>query len=591
MRGLRRMSNNTFCIFKHNINPYVESHILFPDIYANTEIPNYKSHFIIITGDIYNIKDLKKKFHIESDVAEEIILELYFKFGVKIPNYLKGIFAIAIINSEKIVLFRDYFSCASIYFYIDDLKSEFIISNKIVEIKRFMNLKVNTEILPRFFVRSSLSAEDTFFEKIKSLKFAEFLELSINENKLTSIPYDDSFYKEIRNDQLKDNIIINKSEDIILRNFKEILDYYSDCDVINSLSGGVDSSYLQILLKELGFSKAYTYSHEIIGIRTQEYSKDISKYLGIEHNIVELKSDCILDNIIKGILICEIPYIFEGELLQNYMYNQIRKKEGKEILITCGSGCDTVFAFQRAFFELKYLTNPLFLAIFNIANESLLKMFDRKKYNVYKTIIRKLRNNKLDEELLYILFDRKVNLEIIKKAFYLDNIFKIYSPDIEMINRFEIDFIEKIQRWRYDFEIQRENYVSNLLCKYYELKVCFPYVNKELLFFLFSVPIAKKIRRLTQKYYIKKLLSRYLPSKLVYRRKITTGTKSFLFFFNDEKISKIIKAIKNTKYQYFNFDYEAIFSDEKYYGLAIKIINFYIWHKIFIENMDIKDIL
>jgi len=590
MKGLRRMSSNTFCIFKHNINPYVEGHNIFSDIYANTEILKYKSHFIVMIGDIYNIKDIKKKFYIESDVAEEIILELYFKVGAKIPNYLKGIFAIVIINSEKIVLFRDYFSCASIYFYINDLKNEFIITNKIVEIKRFMNLKVNTEILPRFFVRSSLSAEDTFFEKIKSLKFAEFLELSINENKLTSIPYDDSFYKEIRNDQLKDSVIMNKSEDIILRNLKGILDYYRDCDVINSLSGGVDSSYLQILLKKLGFNKAYTYSHEIIGIRNQEYSKDISKYLGIEHNIVELKSDCILDNIKKGILICEIPYVFEGEFLQNYMYNQISKKEGKDILITCGSGCDTVFAFQRAFFELKYLTNPIFLSIFNVVNESLFKIFDKEKYIVYKTIIRKLRNNKLDEELLYVLFDRKVNLEIIKKAFNLDDIFKIYSSDIEMISRFETNFIEKIERWRYDFEIQRENYVSNLLSKYYELKVCFPYVNKELLFYLFSIPIAKKVRRLTQKYYIKKLLSRYLPSKLVYRIKIRAGTKNFLYFFNDDKISKIIKNIKNTKYPYFNFDYEEIFSDEKYYFIAIKLINFYVWHKIFIENMDIKDI-
>jgi len=84
------MTYSTFCIFKHYINPYVESHKLYSGIYTNRDIPKYKNHFIILSGDIYNIKDIAKEFCIESDVVEEIVLELYYKVGVKIPNYLKN---------------------------------------------------------------------------------------------------------------------------------------------------------------------------------------------------------------------------------------------------------------------------------------------------------------------------------------------------------------------------------------------------------------------------------------------------------------------------------------------------------------------
>jgi len=584
------LSNHTFCIFKHETNPYTETQNIFPGVYVNKSIPEYKNHYIIVNGDIYNIKDIKEKFRIESEATEEIILELYLKAGVKTPNYLRGIYTIVIISNEKMVFFRDFFSINSIYYYVDDLRNEFIITNKISEIKRFVNLRVDTRVLPRYFLRTSLHIGDTFFENVKTLEYAQLIELSLDDSKVTPILYDDSFYKEIRNDQLKDNSIINKAEDIIFNNIKEIVNYYDDYNVINALSGGVDSSCLQVFLKKLGYKKAYTYSHEIIGTRLRGYSTDISKYLDVEHTIIELESERIIDRIKNGILYCEVPYMFEGEFLEQSMYDQIRKTEGGNILITHGQGSDAIFGYGRAFFELKYFSNPLFRVLFTLFNESFLKIFRQSYYSKYKTIIPKIKHKKIDEELLYVLFDSKYNGEIVRKAFNLDNMYEMYSGDVERLNKFDINYIDAIHRSRYDFDCLRASFMTYESCKKYGINTCFPFINKELLFYMCSVPLKKKIRRLTTKYYIKKILLKYLPSKFVYRTKVFGANQNFLFFFNDENINKIIQDIKNTKYEYFNFDYEQIFSDVKYYGLAIKLINFHIWHKIFIENVDIKDI-
>jgi asparagine synthetase B (glutamine-hydrolysing) len=584
------MPYKTFCIFKHGINPYKESSNIIPGVSVNIKIPKYKEYFILLAGDVYNIGEIKKQFSIASDVVEEVILELYFKVGVKTPNYLKGIFTVLIVSVDKIIIFRDYFSISSIYYFTDMFNNEFVITNKISEIKKFVNLKVNTQVLPRYFLRTSLHVGDTFFENVKTLEFAQLVEISLDNSKITPVLYDDSFFKRSHNDQLKDDIIINKTEDIIFKNLKEIVNYYSGNTVVNSLSGGVDSSYLQVLLKKLKFDKAFTYSHEMIGTKLRKYSTDISKYLKIEHKEYKLKSDQILDNIKKGVSVCEAPYIFEGEFLEHYMYATISKTEDTDILITHGQGSDAIFGYGRSFFELKYLANPLFRLFFKLVNESFIRFYNKNYYNKYKIVMLKIKKQTIDEELLYLLFDSKYNGEVVKKAFKLDDLYDIYSSDIKKIRRFETDFLDTLHRSRYDFDFPRASFVTYNLCNQYGLKVCFPYINKELLLYMCSVPLVKKIRRLTDKYFIKKILLRHLPSEFVYRKKIMGATENFLYFFSDERINKIIQDIKNTKFSYFDFDYESIFTDMKYYGIAIKIINFYIWHKIFIEEKNFNDI-
>ena len=586
------MLDDTFCIFKHDVNPYSKTYRICSGIDSIHEIPKFNNHYVIVSGDIHNIPDIRREFLIDSAVVEEIISELYLRVGSSFLRYLEGIFVVIIIDSNKIVMARDIFSLGNVYFDFDNATHKFIISNKIREISRFRQLKVNTAVLPRYFVCSSICIGDTFFEDIRSLRPAELLEYYIDEDRLTSSLYDDSFYKEIRKERLKDDIILKESQHIVRDALQGILDYYSGYSAVNSLSGGVDSSYLQAILKELGHDRAYTYSFETISANVQQYAKDIARYLQIEHKIVEIGPGDIVDSIKKGISVCEAPFLFEGELLQNCMYHDIRNSERNNILIANGSGADTLFGADRPLLELEYLRNPLFLEMFSLLNESLLRIFRKKDHRRYRTIIRKLRNRTLDEEFVFSLFDRGIHEETIKKGFNLDNLCEVHSADIREIGEYDGDLSGKLERWYLiEYAIHRANSVSVALCKEYGLKICFPFVNRRLARYLLSIPMRKKLRGgITTKYYMKKMLSEHLPSKYVYRRKINYGTKKYLYFFKDDRIAGLIQNIKNTRYDYFSFDYEEIFSNEKYYGLAIKLVNFHIWHKIFIENVDVDDI-
>jgi len=58
----------------------------------------------------------------------------------------------------------------------------------------------------------------------------------------------------------------------------------------------------------------------------------------------------------------------------------------------------------------------------------------------------------------------------------------------------------------------------------------------------------------------------------------------------NEKVKKIIEEIKIRRYSYFNFNYDEIFGSSKYAAVAYKLINFHIWHKLFIDRERLSEL-
>lgn len=94
-------------------------------------------HFsIVFNGEIYNYKELKKEFDLECGTQSdtEVILRLYEKFGEKCTQFLDGIFAFAIFDSQNKKLFcaRDRFGKKPFYYYFKDGKFIFSSSTKAI---------------------------------------------------------------------------------------------------------------------------------------------------------------------------------------------------------------------------------------------------------------------------------------------------------------------------------------------------------------------------------------------------------------------------------------------------------------------------
>jgi len=77
------------------------------DIAGGKQPMHYEELSIIINGEIYNHRELRKKFNLNcvTNSDTETILQLYAKLGQSFLNEMDGMFALAIYDKRKKLLF------------------------------------------------------------------------------------------------------------------------------------------------------------------------------------------------------------------------------------------------------------------------------------------------------------------------------------------------------------------------------------------------------------------------------------------------------------------------------------------------------
>jgi hypothetical protein len=80
------------------------------------------------------------------------------------------------------------------------------------------------------------------------------------------------------------------------------------------------------------------------------------------------------------------------------------------------------------------------------------------------------------------------------------------------------------------------------------------------------------------------LLTQEIPKDFVYRKKIMLEVPYSEIFKSNKNFKIIIDEIKDAKYNYFQLDNKIIFENEKYSRFAMRIINFHLINKYFINK-------
>ena len=78
---------------------------------------------VLLNGEIYNFNTLRadlvvRGYNFKTNLESEVISKLYDLYGLSFPNYLKGMFAIVIIDDTKLILVRDRFGIKPIYYAV-----------------------------------------------------------------------------------------------------------------------------------------------------------------------------------------------------------------------------------------------------------------------------------------------------------------------------------------------------------------------------------------------------------------------------------------------------------------------------------------
>jgi asparagine synthase (glutamine-hydrolysing) len=307
-----------------------------------------KSKVIVFNGEIYNYKELQSdlinfgyQFNTNSDT--EVVLALYEFYGEECVEYLNGMFAFAIYDHLKSLIFiaRDRFGEKPLYYYHS--KEEFVFAS---ELKSLVLLdsslkKISNTALQLFFSLSYIPAPHTIYDNIYKLEPAT--KLVINTNTLEFVK---NKYWDIKSNEDSEELISNynlaKKEvtDLLFDSVEKRM--VSDVPIGVFLSGGVDSAIVASVMSKLRNTNIKTFTIGFDDIRYDESSRalKIAKHINSDHSHFPLRYDEILQDIDEVILNFDEPFA-DPSALPTYFVSKYTSQFVKVSLT--GDGGDEVF--------------------------------------------------------------------------------------------------------------------------------------------------------------------------------------------------------------------------------------------------------
>lgn len=236
---------------------------------------------ITFNGEIYNyieIKEqlLKQGYKFRSDSDTEVLLALYDRKKEKCLEDLDGMFAFAIWDEVEQILFcaRDRFGEKPFHYFYDG--TSFIFGSEIKQIwaygvKREVEEKRAFSFINNGLLENESDITDTYYKNIKRLDAAHYIVLNSN-NKLVQTKY-----WAINNSNVFKGTIEEAAEKF-LELFKEAIRIRlrSDVPVGSSLSGGLDSSSIVMLIDQL---KGAEINQNTFSARFKNFAKDEGKHI------------------------------------------------------------------------------------------------------------------------------------------------------------------------------------------------------------------------------------------------------------------------------------------------------------------------
>ncbi|MBK9099393.1 MAG: asparagine synthase (glutamine-hydrolyzing) [bacterium] len=329
-------------------------------------------YVIVFNGEIFNYREIinsqLKIKNLRTNSDTEVILKLYELEGPECLNRLRGMFAFAIWDDKEKKLFaaRDRFGIKPFY-YLHNHK-EFIFSSELKAIKHYKNgLTLSMKGMDAFLRTGSVPAPLTIYEETKALLPGHWL--TINSDQLTIKNYWSYFdllntshtstglsmtaTESLRGAQRRSNLRYDDATKNSIRN--SLLDtikahMVSDVEVGAFLSGGIDSTAIVSLMRQVGQEKIKTISVTFPGhpLDESKYSNTAAKKYQTDHFEYRLQEDELLNDFEKIIEAMDQPTI-DG--INTYFVSKAAASFGLKVVLS-GVGGDELFGGYASFVNI-----------------------------------------------------------------------------------------------------------------------------------------------------------------------------------------------------------------------------------------------
>ncbi|MBU4186139.1 MAG: asparagine synthase (glutamine-hydrolyzing) [Proteobacteria bacterium] len=244
---------------------------------------------LLFNGEIYNYQEIKRDltkdgYIFSSNTDSEIIIPLYKKYKNDFAKHLKGMFAIAIIDQDQILLARDKFGIKPLYYH--QVKNKLIFGSEIKSLLQYPGVpaELDRESLEESMVFGYIFSEKrTLLKEIYQVPPGSLIAFdgnSISKQRYYQMPA--SFY--LNNGNIDYEESVSQLTTTLLKTF-ELLHKHGNSEKGIYLSGGVDSTLMAVLSREILEGPVHTYTlYDSEDAQDFNYARKVAKAIGSDHH-------------------------------------------------------------------------------------------------------------------------------------------------------------------------------------------------------------------------------------------------------------------------------------------------------------------
>lgn len=543
-QGAKEKFSNTLSLLAHrgpDFTSFVQDKNIFLghtrlsiiDLDARSNQPMYHQdkYTLVFNGEIYNYKEIRQElqtqgYYFRTQGDAEVLLCAYDFWGEKCVEHFNGMWAFAIYDKLKNILFcsRDRFG-EKPFFYFQD-KEKFIFASEIKAILPFLeNVKANIPAMIPFIVRGKIDCyqDKTFFKNIYRLQPSENMVVD-----LTNLTLHKQVYYRV-----KPQDVSVENPQRILRELLEDsirLRLRSDVRIGSCLSGGLDSSCINALIaRELLDTRSFVAIHAKSSLKDNdesEYAKRVSKSLGIELCIIEPTKKDFWAFLEQVILVQDEPFGSTSIYMQYFVMQKAREL-GIKVMFD-GQGADEVFLGYETY--LPYIYKDL---QHKISENDFFKTLKSFKYSK-ELILREMQDIVAFETIFNRISERSniklqyLNLESLQAIFKFADMFSFNIRDLMQNN------LQALLRFE-----DRDSMAFGVEAR-------LPYLDSRIVDFVLNLPIEIKFQKGYLKHLLRVACEDLLPRDIIWRYNKLGFESPQTYWFDGER-EKMKATIKHSK--------------------------------------------
>lgn len=505
----------------------------------------------VCNGELYNFRDFRialanKGVRFVSSCDVEILPHLYEHYGTDFIHDLNGQFAFAIFDKRErsLILARDHAGIAPLFY--TRVGDQVIFASEIKAILQHpaVQRRVNLRGLDQILCFPGMVSPTTMFDGIKALKPGHYLK--VNAHEMHEVCYWDITYPR------EGELDYSASEESYAEGLEDVLKkavslrLNADVPVGFYLSGGLDSSLIGALIKDLSPEQRHSFS---IGFSQQEIDERRHQMMMVEQ-LGSIHHETVFDWQHISDAFRDAVYYAESPLKETYntcslALSRAVSQQNMKVVLT-GEGADELLAGYVGYrFDAQRGGEDAWddpEAMLEAQEREQLwgdeDFFYEKNQYAFRDVRRALYSNSLNEALDD--FDATQSQPVSHEA--LDGRHPIHK-------RSYLDFKLRLSDHLIADHGDRVAYANSVEARY-------PFLDPNVMDYVKTIPPHFKLNGMTEKYLLKKVARRYLPSAIIDREKFSfvAPGSPFLIQQNIPWINDLLSYDRIKAQGYFNPD-------------------------------------